>query len=139
LIVCTSVILASCSSQAGQKSSLPSAIDEKGWALCEAAFSAQVYGEGPVVFPVLTLVKVLYDTEASDVGEVEKEKHQTGPKSLDHIEAQSAKEIHSLVCIRQDCQYSGTYTGNGSITGYQVVWDVRLVGWSAGSSVGNLA
>jgi hypothetical protein len=90
--------------------------------LCEAAFSSS-QSDGSPTAPVLTMIKKEY----------EEGKWAHGPK-IGPIEASSAAEVQTIVCILESRLVVGSYTNAGNA--YKLVWDVRLVRLPDGKVLG---
>jgi len=86
--------------------------------LCEAAFSSPV-GTGSPKAPVLALLNKEY------------EEKRWAHERVPFVEAQSALEVQTLVCIREIRVLVGTYTDGAG--GFRLDWDVRLVQWPDGT------
>jgi predicted amidohydrolase len=90
--------------------------------LCEAAFSEPA-GEGEIAPALLTLVKYTNKPENGW-------RYESNLVPSLHIQAQSASNVHTLMCVQENWVKVATYTDGQP--GYQRQWDVRLVQWPDG-------
>ncbi|MDE3090062.1 MAG: WD40 repeat domain-containing protein [Chloroflexota bacterium] len=98
----------------------PETLLPKAGLLCEAAFSSSVSAGSPKS-PVLTLMNVEYGAKKWSIPP----SHQPP-----FIEALSASEVQTLVCIKENVNSVGSYMDGQPA--YQLRWDIRLVRWPDG-------
>ena len=91
---------------------------------CESAFSSPAIPGVPIA-PIYTLLSKEYEDG--------KWTHPTRPVQF---EASSASEVQTLVCIKESRIEKGRYSDLQ--TAYSLFWDVRLVQWPDGISIGGV-
>ena len=101
-------------------------IPENGEELCESSFSATIKS-GLVSYPLRTLINKIYEKNIWDLD--------PNVMMIPHIESLEATEVHTLLCIRENRTPEITYPDER--IGYKVDWNVRLVLYPSGDTVGS--